>query len=118
MALENSHLIPKVRWGTVGKYRHQKSAAAVDIFIPASHTMLVAWMPKSPFSALSLQAQFAVAVRCVAYINCTKVNFEKKNMVWHGLLWDIYALVCVSSGRQVEQEYLRISQDLSAEGRS
>ena len=30
--------------------------------------MLVAWMPKSPFSALSLQAQFAAAVQCVAYI--------------------------------------------------
>ena len=86
MALENSHLIPKVRWGTVGKYRHQKSAAAVDIFIPASHTMLVAWMPKSPFGALSLQAQFAIAVQCVAYSKLSIIRpghsrlleFEKK----------------------------------------
>lgn len=49
---------------------------------------------------------------------CGPIELLGENMVWHGLLWDIYALVCVSSGRQVEQEYLRISQDLSAEGRS
>ena len=81
MALENSHLIAKVRWGTVGKYRHQKSAAAVDIFIPASHTMLVAWMPKSPFSALSLQAEFAVALGCVHKRHIG--TFGKK--IWFGM---------------------------------
>ena len=81
MALENSHLIAKVRWGTVGKYRHQKSAAAVDIFIPASHTMLVAWMPKSPFSALSLQAQFAVSLCCVHKLHIG--TFGEK--IWFGM---------------------------------